>query len=472
MNEKKEHIYLIQEREFIKTEEPIYKLGKTHDIFQRKSGYPKGSILKFCIEIDKKYSMEKFAINQFNSLFEKQKEIGNEYYKGNLHEMIKELHQIYNNFIKQENEVKQIEQIEQVEQVDKVDVMDIEPIYEQDYIENKYRDFIEDRGIQKFIIIDYEKETGFAKFPNQPWRKLSHKDCLEYNEETLNDFTDNDEELTKYIKDKFYTKNIKYYELKNHEYIICNSTNERSNKSTFSIIDANTKTVVDYDDYMNRGIIKNNKCSGRIIKNFKISNINTEIVDEILSHFIKSKNIIQKFKTFSKNIFVNNTNNNNSVNIFYDYCTSREGNILSEWLCDMYYTLTGESSLSYKDYYDRGKNGFHLFHPINSKGIYELKYIPRIGFIKGDYKGKRIYEQIIELQNLGIKNIIVASKEFPQKSIYNNINFYELVNNNKKKLFRYISNEFTNVDDSFGCINDIFYKTELYLNNFIMWVIS
>ena len=27
MNEKKEHIYLIQEREFIKTEEPIYKIG-------------------------------------------------------------------------------------------------------------------------------------------------------------------------------------------------------------------------------------------------------------------------------------------------------------------------------------------------------------------------------------------------------------------------------------------------------------
>ena len=35
-------------------------------------------------------------------------------------------------------------------------------------------------------------------------------------------------------------------------------------------------------------------------KNFKISNINTEIVDEILSHFIKSKNIIQKFKTLVK----------------------------------------------------------------------------------------------------------------------------------------------------------------------------
>ena len=134
MDEKKEHIYLIQEREFIKTEEPIYKLGKTHDIFQRKSGYPKGSILKFCIEIDKKYSMEKVAINEFNSLFEKQKEIGNEYYKGNLHEMIKELHQIYNNFIKQQNEVKQIEQIEQIEQIDKVDVIDIEPIYQEDYI--------------------------------------------------------------------------------------------------------------------------------------------------------------------------------------------------------------------------------------------------------------------------------------------------------------------------------------------------
>ena len=51
MNEKKEHIYLIQEREFIKTEEPIYKLGKTHNIFQRKSGYPNRMIFfqkRFC----------------------------------------------------------------------------------------------------------------------------------------------------------------------------------------------------------------------------------------------------------------------------------------------------------------------------------------------------------------------------------------------------------------------------------------
>ena len=46
--------------------------------------------------------------------------------------MIKELHQIYNNFIKQEKQNKQIEQVDQVD----VDVMDINMMK----IENKYRD--------------------------------------------------------------------------------------------------------------------------------------------------------------------------------------------------------------------------------------------------------------------------------------------------------------------------------------------
>ena len=40
-------------------------------------------------------------------------------------------------------------------------------------------------------------------------------------------------QTTKYIKDKFYKKDIKYYELKNHEYIIINNdTNDHSIKRT------------------------------------------------------------------------------------------------------------------------------------------------------------------------------------------------------------------------------------------------
>jgi hypothetical protein len=40
------YIYLIKEREFIKTKEPIYKIGKTkQEKLQRIKSYPNGSIL-------------------------------------------------------------------------------------------------------------------------------------------------------------------------------------------------------------------------------------------------------------------------------------------------------------------------------------------------------------------------------------------------------------------------------------------
>ena len=41
-----QYIYLLQEREFIKTKEPIYKIGKTKQVNNKRFGqYPKGSVL-------------------------------------------------------------------------------------------------------------------------------------------------------------------------------------------------------------------------------------------------------------------------------------------------------------------------------------------------------------------------------------------------------------------------------------------
>ena len=44
------YIYLLQEREFIKTNENIYKIGMTTKLnFERFNQYPKGSVLLFQI---------------------------------------------------------------------------------------------------------------------------------------------------------------------------------------------------------------------------------------------------------------------------------------------------------------------------------------------------------------------------------------------------------------------------------------
>ena len=84
-----EFIYLIKEREFIKTKEKIYKIGKTkQENLQRIKSYPNGSILLLYIitnDCDKK---EKLIIQKFKEHFIHKKDIGNEYFMGDYNHMI------------------------------------------------------------------------------------------------------------------------------------------------------------------------------------------------------------------------------------------------------------------------------------------------------------------------------------------------------------------------------------------------
>ena len=76
------HLYLIKEREFLKTKENIYKIGKTRNIKHRMPSYPKDSrvyVIYYCAsDIDK---VEKELIKEFDKLFKKRTDIGHEYYE-------------------------------------------------------------------------------------------------------------------------------------------------------------------------------------------------------------------------------------------------------------------------------------------------------------------------------------------------------------------------------------------------------
>ena len=85
------YIYLIQPREFIKTNEKIYKIGKTsRSIIQRFSEYPKQSSLLYCCPVNcKELNMiETGVIKLFDEKFKKRVDIGSEYYQGELFQMI------------------------------------------------------------------------------------------------------------------------------------------------------------------------------------------------------------------------------------------------------------------------------------------------------------------------------------------------------------------------------------------------
>jgi hypothetical protein len=86
----KNQIYLLREREFINTDEPIYKIGRsTTTIKIRMYGYPKGSELIYLSNVIDCVSLERKLIDLLNDKFIKRKDIGNEYFEGNLEDMLK-----------------------------------------------------------------------------------------------------------------------------------------------------------------------------------------------------------------------------------------------------------------------------------------------------------------------------------------------------------------------------------------------
>ena len=89
------YIYLLQEREFTKTKENIYKIGKTTQPNNVRFGqYPKGSILLLqliCINCN---ITEKNIITAFKQKYIQRKDIGHEYFEGDYIDMIQNIFDI------------------------------------------------------------------------------------------------------------------------------------------------------------------------------------------------------------------------------------------------------------------------------------------------------------------------------------------------------------------------------------------
>lgn len=88
------YIYLLQEREFIKTSESVFKVGKTQQINHgRFKQYPKGSVLLFQMKCNNCHDSEKQILTAFKSKFIQRTDIGTEYFEGNESIMIDIIYQ-------------------------------------------------------------------------------------------------------------------------------------------------------------------------------------------------------------------------------------------------------------------------------------------------------------------------------------------------------------------------------------------
>ena len=92
------YVYLLQEREFIKTKENIYKIGMTkQENLERFHQYPKSSVLllqTICKDCKK---IETLVLKKFKETFKQRKDIGNEYFEGNYNTMMKIINSIVEN---------------------------------------------------------------------------------------------------------------------------------------------------------------------------------------------------------------------------------------------------------------------------------------------------------------------------------------------------------------------------------------
>jgi len=87
-----EYIYLLQEREFVKTNESIFKIGKTkQENNKRFLQYPKRSILLLQSSCNDCDVLEKKFIKLFKEKYIHRKDVGNEYFEGDYELMKKDI---------------------------------------------------------------------------------------------------------------------------------------------------------------------------------------------------------------------------------------------------------------------------------------------------------------------------------------------------------------------------------------------
>ncbi len=102
--------YIIYEREFIKTKENIYKIGKTEQpMLDRFAQYPKGSQLMVQKLVSDCAMVEKEIMEVFDIKFINRRDIGREYYEGDVNEMIKEFDEITKKYIQDIKQIKILE---------------------------------------------------------------------------------------------------------------------------------------------------------------------------------------------------------------------------------------------------------------------------------------------------------------------------------------------------------------------------
>jgi hypothetical protein len=351
MNMMTEYIYLLQEREFIKTNESIYKVGMTKkENHWRFNQYPKGSILLFQMICNDCNNIEKQILKFFKEMFNQRKDIGTEYFEGNYKDMIDI---IYSTIKDNDKKVKDNSEDENL----------INKIYKNVYknacekihkIFPDYKNDISFGGEKKYIIINesdvYKYEVSYIEpnfnknlkdYCNDIIKKSSDDECDETFEDCINSWDHHGDlsntfqyydelEYIKMLIDKkiiilnkiydlyspqFITKILKtkvnisienYDEFKNEYSLTLNKKNDDWIENAEKESDAQENEANAKNDWLKKILMKNNEEKRQHIRDAKARcKINERLRQLLYSSLIINDNIYSTmceddFKNFKK----------------------------------------------------------------------------------------------------------------------------------------------------------------------------
>ena len=494
-----QYIYLLQEREFIRTKDNVYKVGMTRkENYERFKQYPKGSVLLFQMICNNCKSIEKLVLKKFKETFKQRKDIGNEYFEGEYKGMIDIIYltikdeNAENVCIIEQEETENNRKDEEFSEDDNNDETD-EELSEDDtekYEITTYNEWIKyNNEISKVIITNKTREEGFIKLKDYLWIKLYNTNNFDAHEEYLLGFIENfqqedlfknkitnefitfkdyckleNDELNKYdliyveynvekiLKDtlkKCYVKKCELYNLKYHEYVLFESGSNcviyNSINTTFSPVDEliSDKILTERDMGRWRSFHTNT---------FTINN--TSIVDDILKSLIPN-DIINEYKKLAYNLIVKQEE---KEIIFYDYNEC----LLTTWIKDLFHVSNNKFYASSTNYYNDRKEF--------KKMLKTNKY--RFVIIYGGNVMSSVEDQINTFRNLGFINFIVCRKN-KQNTMYNIANYRKHLNDNKELLIQCIKEEnnyvIENWESEIQHDDCIFYSSHLLLTKFLKW---
>jgi hypothetical protein len=523
-----QYIYLLQEREFIKTKENIYKVGMTKkENHKRFDQYPKGSVLLFQMICNNCKNIERQIIKLFKEKFTRRTDIGNEYFEGDYKVMIDYIYST----IKDENgeceNVKITNSKEESEENYKDDDdeesnenEDANQVAKSTYQITTYEEWIKYSKIRG-IVITKKTGEGFLRLEGGLWRVLYDKTRFDYDEDIMEDLFGFIERYQPEVMKMIRPNNVlvSWSEMmdSNHTYkneetdeIIpwerFRTLNETEQKCYTYISKQNKYTFIDVEYDVNKifqDVIK--KC---YVKNYDVydlkyhefvfpgyqlnahyifNSVNCTFtpVDELINNKILTKKGDGIRQVIVKNII--------HINIVDDILSSLVASEIILQYKKLVYNLIvkqEEEQIIFYDYNDcllttwvkdllysisSAKCCVNSFCYYDDKSEFKkmLKtHKPRCVIIH-DYKSVSVKTQIKDFCNLGFKNIIVC-QNVKMNTMYNISNFRKYLNDNEEQLIDCIKEEHNyepirSWKTEVCYDDDIFYGTRLLFTNFLKW---